>query len=341
MDDRMPADASANEAFDPNKDYEEIVYSDAWKTQRPAAYSEYREMWDRVPRTKQELDFPIHVDIETSTYCNLACPMCSRTIMVDNGELEPNLVMTRKEYASIIDQAAAMGSKSIKLGYNNEPLTHKDIVWQVEYAKQKGIIDVLINTNATVMTKAKSEALLKAGIDGMFVSFDAASPDLFAKQRVGASIGRVTDNLYEFVKLRNELRPGCQIRLSMVMYDDPVWQGEFASLQTMWKRLVDAVGYTNFLEFKTDEKKQYAEVPGWWCSQPFQRIVLKLSGKASLCCPDVRDELAVGDWRTTSLADLWRGERAREIRRMHADGKYHSLDACARCDFPHLEKKCK
>jgi len=43
--------------------------------------------------------------------------------------------------------------KSIKLNYLNEPLAHKDAIWHVEYAKKKGVLDVMMNTNATKMIR--------------------------------------------------------------------------------------------------------------------------------------------------------------------------------------------
>ena len=45
--------------------------------------------------------------------------------------------MTRDEYQLIIDQAAEHNCNAIKLNYLGEPLSHKDVIWQVEYAKKK------------------------------------------------------------------------------------------------------------------------------------------------------------------------------------------------------------
>ncbi len=332
--DGLKVDAST----DLSADYKEYVFSQEWRAHRPPEYAEYRRLWDDVPRNKTELDFPINVDIETTDVCNLKCPMCPRTFMDNEGTIE-NRMMTREEYASIIDQSVAHGAKAVKLNYNGEPLAHKDAIWQVRYAKEKGILDVIMNTNATLLRKDVVEALLYAGIDGVFVSQDALSPELFEQQRVGTTIGKVIDNLYTFVRLRNEKRPGCQIRVSMVMYNQPKWIEQFEGLRIMWQNLVDALGYSPVVDYEAFANQTFPEVKGWWCSQPFQRMVLKVNGNVTVCCPDTWDNLVVGNWRKEKLYDIWHGEKFSEIRRKHREGRYHEIDLCAKCTYPLLEKR--
>ena len=125
--------------FDPNETYKEIVFSEAWKAERPEAYHQYRRDWNDVPEQKIELDFPLHLDIETTTRCNLLCPMCPRTLLVEKGTFNDFGFLTRAEYRSIIDQGSANGVKSIKLNYLGELLLHKDVDWQIGYAKGRGV----------------------------------------------------------------------------------------------------------------------------------------------------------------------------------------------------------
>ena len=88
-----------------------------------------------------------------------------------------------------------------------------------------------MNSNGTALNINNGKALLEAGLDGMFISFDAVNPKDYETQRVGTTIGRTIDNLYNFSKLRDKIRPGCKIRVSMVMYDDPKWMEQYKALQ--------------------------------------------------------------------------------------------------------------
>ena len=137
--------------FNPNATYHEVVYRDTWRTFRSPAYVEYRRLWDEAARNKIELDFPIHLDIETTNICNLKCPMCPRTTMVEQNTFSPLGKMTREQYGSIIDQATEHKVLSIKLNYLGEPFSHQDLVWQIEYAKKKGVLDVMMNTNGSLL----------------------------------------------------------------------------------------------------------------------------------------------------------------------------------------------
>ncbi len=86
--------------FDANATYSEIIFDDGWKQHRPEAYHQYRRDWVDIPKSKVARDFPLHLDIETTTHCNLKCPMCPRTLMVEQGNFDEWAFLTRPQYAS-------------------------------------------------------------------------------------------------------------------------------------------------------------------------------------------------------------------------------------------------
>jgi radical SAM protein with 4Fe4S-binding SPASM domain len=157
---------------------------------------------------------------------------------------------------------------------------------------------------------------------------------LFERQRVGTTIGRVIDNVYNFIRLRNESYPHVQIRVSMVMYKEPKWLEQFEGLKIMWKGLVDAVGFGFYTERDPDARGEYPEVPGFWCAQPFQRMFLKYNGNVTVCCVDDKDEMVVGNWHKDKLYDIWHGAEFARIRRLHAAGQYRELPLCRKCYLP-------
>ena len=55
----------------------------------------------------------------------------------------------------------------------------------IRYAKQKGILEVIINTNATNLTLQMSKDLIDAGLDYMIYSFDGGSKETYEKMRPG------------------------------------------------------------------------------------------------------------------------------------------------------------
>lgn len=318
----------------------EIVFSKNWETYRDEKYFDYRKKWSLYPKERIVSDFPLHLDIETTDLCNLKCPMCPRTILDEqNEELQKKKYISKEEYKNIIDQAVQYDIKSIKLQYLGEPLLHKEVVWQVEYAKQQGIIDVMFNTNATLLTKELSEQLLKAGLDKLFISFDAVSPKLYEQQRVGTTIGKVIDNIYNFIKLRNEISPKTHVRLSMVMYEDPIWKEQFDAMKVMWRDLVDALGYGIYIERDLNKQLEHDKVDGFCCEQLYQRMFLKCNGNVTVCCVDDKDEYIIGNWRNESLYDLWHNDKYTFIREKHKNNNYSDIAMCRKCYMPEIYKK--
>ena len=315
-----------------NINYNEIIFSKNWEKYRTEEYFKYRKNWSEYPKSKMVSNAPLHLDIETTTGCNLKCPMCARTLMEEKGQISQCFIK-KDEYKKIIDEAVEIGVKSIKLNYLGEPLVHKDIVFQVEYAKKKGIVDVMFNTNAVLLTKELSKKLLEAGLDKIFISFDAVNPKLYEQQRVGARLGKVIDNVYEFVKLRDQYSPKTMIRLSMVMYEGEVWQKQFEAMKIMWNGLVDAIGYGLFNQ-RGEDKEEFEKVDGFVCEQLFQRMFLKCNGDVTVCCVDEFNKLKIGNWREMSLYDLWNSEKYQKIRNDHIQGNYYKYETCKKCFLP-------
>ena len=324
-----------------NYNANEIIFSKNWESFRGEDYAEYRANWSKYPKERFVSHFPLNLDIETTDLCNLKCPMCARTMKDADKEhhVAKSRYIDKEAYMNIIDQAVEHGVKAIKLQYLGEPLLHKDVAFQVEYAKQKGILDVMFNTNAVLLTPDLSLKLLEAGLDKLFISFDAVNPRLYAQQRVGTTIGVVIDNIYEFIKLRDRFYPKTHIRLSMVMYDDPIWRRQFDAMKVMWEGLVDSLGYGIFNERNPDKKHEYDPVEGFACEQLFQRMFLKCNGNVTVCCVDDSDEYIVGNWKEQKLIDIWNAPKYKEIRDAHANGEYYKIPMCRKCFLPDLYKK--
>ena len=110
-------------------------------------YLEYRNNWVNAINKKNKSN-PLSIDIELASICDLACPHCSREYIVT-----PDKIMDFDLYKKIIDEISEMSVPSIKLNWRGEPLLHPNISKCIDYAKRKGILEVIINTNATMLTK--------------------------------------------------------------------------------------------------------------------------------------------------------------------------------------------
>ena len=163
----------------------------------------YRLEWEQYCKLEKEADHPPHLELELNYSCNLRCPMC--TWAIEQAAERKEDWFNFEDYKKIIDEAVATGTKSIRLCYINEPLIRKDIDQFIKYAVDAGILDVIITTNGTLLTKEMSKKLIDAGLTKMSISLDAVTEETYNKIRVGGNFKITTKNIHDFLELRQQM----------------------------------------------------------------------------------------------------------------------------------------
>jgi hypothetical protein len=243
-------------------------------------------------------------------------------------------------YRSLIDQGVNQGLCSVKLNYLGEPLLHPDVVRQVKYAKDRGVMDVMFNTNGTLLSEELSRQLLDAGLDKIFFSFDSHRKEEYERIRPGANFEKTIENIRTFVQIRNSNGyRGVETRVSMVLHKHEM--DKFRALAGMWEGVVDTIGFGYYVERDPDKIPPYRPVDGFVCAQPWQRMFIMVDGVVTACCVDERREYVLGDATKERLADIWKGEPARVLREAHAGGHYARIPICRQCYVPISEEQGK
>ena len=143
------------------------------------SFREYRKNWVNAAKNKN-INKPLSLDLEIAAICDLACPHCHREYLVT-----PDKIMNEALYKKMVDEAADMGVPSIKLIWRGEPLLHPKLKEFIIYAKKSGILEVIINSNATNLDENKSRELIESGLDLLIYSFDGGTKDTYEKMRPG------------------------------------------------------------------------------------------------------------------------------------------------------------
>ncbi|MCX5811119.1 MAG: radical SAM protein [Proteobacteria bacterium] len=131
--------------------------------------------------------------IEPTNICNLECKTCIR-----NGWTEHLGLMDSSTFTRIVDAARSFSPvPSVFFGGFGEPLSHPHIVDMIAMMKSIGARVELI-TNGTLLTKEMSHQLIKAGLDGLWVSIDGARPESYGDVRLGAALPNVISNIETF-----------------------------------------------------------------------------------------------------------------------------------------------
>jgi MoaA/NifB/PqqE/SkfB family radical SAM enzyme len=289
-------------------------------------YKDYRKRWNGQPekcineknfgpRLLESGNVPLCIDIETAAICDLACPFCYRDSLAT-----PDKVINMRLFKKIVDQASDLGIPSLKLNYRGEPLMNPKLYKMIEYAKQKGIIEVIINTNATHLSEKTSRRLIDAGLDFMIYSFDGGTKETYEKMRPGRfkknAFEDVYENIVRFSKIRGKMnakfpRTKIQMILTKSSYNeqelffdlfsncvDEVTVTQYserggdiedlsAAERDRYKILCDKLGLPDSAPYLKDAKGDISvsdsRLP---CKQPYQRMMVTYDGRVAMCCSD-------------------------------------------------------
>ena len=327
-----------------NPSYHEVRPKDGgmypWEAAYDDAYWEYRRKWAEHPKQFVVERFPIHLDIETTRVCNLRCPHCFRTQALEEGRLGRMGHMDFDLFKKVIDEGAEKGLCSVKYNYLGEPLLHPKYAEMVRYAKDKGVLETMMNTNATLLDEKHARALIEAGLDKIIYSFDAHDKDLYEKLRVGAKYDEVVENILRFQRIRNEMgRMFPVTRVSMVRMKDNLHDVE--NFVEFWKDKVDLVSlvdYQNPLGHdKTDRTSSEVEDTFFACSQLWQRLFIWWDGSVHLCCGDYEGEINLGNVNDMTVEEVWTGQRLSKIRELHQTGQFRRIKLCDRCNVNRMK----
>ena len=108
-------------------------------------YKEYRSSWGRLPRQKIIRDYPILLDVELASSCNLNCPMCYTTTQHFKENVKAKL-MKWDLYCKIVEEVAGKVF-ALRLSWRGESTLHKKFVDAVCFANDRGIKEISFLTN--------------------------------------------------------------------------------------------------------------------------------------------------------------------------------------------------
>jgi MoaA/NifB/PqqE/SkfB family radical SAM enzyme len=315
-----------------------------WRGHRSPEYHEYRRLWAERPVQRDPGDFPLHVDIDPTNACNLKCVMCPRTHFVASGNqkwspegrigyMDPAL------FEKVVDQAADGGAFSIKLNYLGEPILHPRLPDMIAAAKRRGL-EVMMNTNAVLLTADMSRRLLDAGVDDVFFSVDSPYPEQYERIRKGARFEQVIRHIGQFIELQQEMnRPEVQTRVSMVVLDpdDRKARDDFKDL---FRGLgVAEIGFGLATDMNLDYYQRYGPIPDFVCPDLYLRLFVYWDGQIGPCCGQWERGCVLGDANRDDLAEVWRNPEYQAMRRAHETGRYDRVSICRACSVPWLSSQ--
>jgi radical SAM protein with 4Fe4S-binding SPASM domain len=301
----------------------------------------------RPPRLASKLNMVV---VEVTTYCNLKCAGCVRTIMADEGAWS-NRHMAVDDFRRVIDElppAALFVPQGI-----GESTMHPQIVELIEIARQSGKFDrIEINTNGLVRATDFYGKLFEAGLTDLTVSVDTLDPALIERLRAETDIAKLEERLREFASSFPD-RIGIRVTVS---------SGNIARLPDLLRRLNEFGRFKVWLQPFFDMGKQVGvlsrdevdelgkAVAGWVndypnltvvaeqflpsakiCPSPWVSPAVTVDGELKPCCMILHQEqVSFGNLLRIPFPELW---QSAEVGRFRDAFVERSPACCARCPY--------
>lgn len=276
-----------------------------------------RIFWDFAPKNGVVTPFPLHVDIETASTCNMNCPMCYRRKLAHTGQMDVEL------FKSIVDECAANGVFSVRLSWRGEALTHPRIAEMIAYSARR-IPNVSFLTNAFYLDDAIMDVLVREGLSYLAVSFDGMGEVYDALRRPAT----FEDSRARLATLREKVAGSGhglpQVRLCTIW---PAISMDPQAYYDSMSQVSDYIVCNPYINFIGDMELKHCFI----CQYPWERIVVAYDGDIQCCTGWNATDIVLGNAATTSIKDAWHGDRLQRIRELHARGERLSLDSCAAC----------
>jgi MoaA/NifB/PqqE/SkfB family radical SAM enzyme len=138
------------------------------------------------------------VFIEVTNRCNLLCETCPHTFF----QQEPLKSLTYQEFVQIAEQFPDM--RRALLHGIGEPLLNRELPQITEYLKGRGV-EVIINSNGTLLTPTWQEVLVNSGLDEYRCSIDGARPETYARIRGANLLHKLIEGLGGLVETKARL----------------------------------------------------------------------------------------------------------------------------------------
>jgi MoaA/NifB/PqqE/SkfB family radical SAM enzyme len=266
---------------------------------------------------------PEIVQIEATNICNAKCVFCPRDDMHRRQG-----IMSLGLFKKIVDECAELGITHVRMHNYGEAFVDRKLVEKVRYAKQKGIQEVGMISNGSLITEPVARGMIDAGLDAINISVDASGKEVFEATRIGLKYDKVIANIERLLRLRTESgkrRP--KLILSFVRQNNSADEQAFIE---HWKSIADKIHVTDLHNWAgTLNTESDVNFP---CYRPWLTFTVLWDGRVSLCCADFDGKTVLGDLNTQTIAEVWNGEAYRSVRRQHLESG--GPDICRACDLP-------
>jgi MoaA/NifB/PqqE/SkfB family radical SAM enzyme len=280
----------------------------------------------------QALRFPKRISVELTNHCNQRCPMCPRL-----GFTRPLGFMDAELFERVVRECAQYDTV-LWLHFLGEPLLHPHAPELIALAKQVGVRQVGLSTNAVSLAGARAEAILDAGLDRLECSVDALDRDGFVAMRGRDHFDKVTANVRAFLELKRAR--GLETPVTSIQFmRTAALEAVLPAVVAEWRPFLGPRDFvmtiTPFPFGGAVDVPVSAPLPGEQrppCPWLFEMLVIMQDGTVAMCNADWDAAFPLGSLRDSTITEIWTGSEIERRRAAHLAGRFGDVARCAGCE---------
>lgn len=285
----------------------------------------------RVP-----LKYPADVSLELASICNQFCSYCyhhEKQTPFQKGFMSFDLAK------KIIHESALYGVNSLKFNWKGESTLHPGFRELTTYAKSLAygsvFIDRLTNSNFKFRTDRDDIFEGLCNQTKVKVSFDSFKKEIFESQRQGGDWDLTYLNIGKFYRYPKRNKTKTKLIIQAVRTKQNQDEDIMAEVKRRWPEAM--VSIRDMVSGRLDKNLENLETrkrdpsERQSCLQAHVRLIFNHEGKAFPCCPDIKEQLCLGDIRENSLHEIFNGAKAIALRKSLKNKTAFNVDPCLNC----------
>lgn len=275
-------------------------------------------------------DFPLLIDIEVTSKCNLKCIMCEHTYMKRKQEM-----MSWDVFSTTIEQCKPF-KPGVRFIMFSEPFLHPDIISYAKHVKDAGLL-LHVTTNGTVITEAQINQLIEIGLDSITFSMQGLTEAEYALMRKCDKLPVITERI-KYLSKKRANGPYIQVSTTISQRNN---KEDIEGFKKKWSVYADlvTVGVTSWdrvaemqpkiydiVGIKPSEKREHLP-----CQDVLTKMCIYSNGDITVCCDDTEGRLTLGNVMKDNMKELWHSEVYIGLRLLLTNMKMDVFDLCKNC----------
>ncbi|MGE5466072.1 MAG: radical SAM/SPASM domain-containing protein [Ignavibacteria bacterium] len=266
------------------------------------------------------------ITIEVTNKCAAKCVMCPREKMKNDLEVMPQAL-----FEKIVTEAFDLGVELLDLCGYGDVFLDRGLFDKISFAKKlKPDCKVFISTTGNAMIPRYHEKIAEL-VDILKFSIYASSPGLYEKMMGGLDYEKSIGNILRFIEFNRNNGQKVYTIGNYILMDENAH--EMDAWLSHWEPMLNEVyvwkphNYVDGRTYRNIEGKQKRT-----CNRPIKGpLNVAVNGIAHVCCFDYNKELAVGDLKSESIAEVMNSDELHRIQQKHLAGDFSGL-ICDICD---------